>query len=117
VGYIPPSKVSLHALISYLTPVEIVSKCPWFLEMHTWIAQRLNIVPTGLSHSTSEANEGVIFPRSLSANNTGNNGAGNDDEQEEGEDKNDDDGTSGTPIEWPTTSDEWGIFCAVKIYL
>lgn len=104
-GYVlSPSKVSLHALISHLTPAEIVSKCPWYLEMYTLIAQRPNLVPTGLGHSTSEVNEGVIFPGSLSANdNAGNDDTGNNDEQEEGEDENDDDGTSGTPIEWPTT--------------
>ncbi|KAJ6552893.1 hypothetical protein B0H19DRAFT_1155192 [Mycena capillaripes] len=73
---------------------EITSKCPWFFEMRTLIAQRPNLVPTGLGHSTSEVTEGVIIPESLSANDD----AENDDEQEEGED--DDDHTSGTPIDW-----------------
>ncbi|KAJ6559698.1 hypothetical protein B0H19DRAFT_1260397 [Mycena capillaripes] len=73
---------------------EITSKCPWLFEMRRLIAQRPNLVPTGLGHSTSEVTEGVIIPESLSTNDD----AKNDDEQEEGDD--DDDHTSGTPIDW-----------------
>ncbi|KAJ7473230.1 hypothetical protein FB451DRAFT_1248800 [Mycena latifolia] len=39
---------------------EILSACPWFFDMRDLIAQRPNLVPTGLGHSGSSFDDGVL---------------------------------------------------------
>ncbi|KAJ7893560.1 hypothetical protein B0H13DRAFT_2665471 [Mycena leptocephala] len=56
---------------------EISGKCPWYFEMRNLIAQRPNLVPTGLGNSNTHIIEGVIMPETTTVS-----------------DNEDDDGTS-----------------------
>ncbi|KAJ7790658.1 hypothetical protein B0H14DRAFT_3568945 [Mycena olivaceomarginata] len=41
---------------------EICEECPWFFDMRNLIAQRPNLVPTGVGNSTTSVSNGVIIP-------------------------------------------------------
>ncbi|KAJ7342722.1 hypothetical protein DFH08DRAFT_938129 [Mycena albidolilacea] len=41
---------------------EIRKECPWFFDMRNLIAQRPNLVPTGVGNSTTGVSNGVIIP-------------------------------------------------------
>ncbi|KAJ7912494.1 hypothetical protein B0H13DRAFT_2327364 [Mycena leptocephala] len=40
----------------------ISAKCPWYFEMRNLIGQRPNLVPTGIGHSNTAVDDGVIIP-------------------------------------------------------
>ncbi|KAJ7081709.1 hypothetical protein C8R44DRAFT_894942 [Mycena epipterygia] len=48
------AQIDMSATNSFTTKwVEISASCPWFFDMRTLIAQRPNLVPTGLGHSST----------------------------------------------------------------
>ncbi|KAJ7445024.1 hypothetical protein B0H11DRAFT_2341698 [Mycena galericulata] len=76
---------------SFTTKWEISDSCPWFFDMRNLIAQRPNLVPTGLGHSSTGVVAGVFIPAPAPA----------DDDAivvEGGEDDDDDDSTSSVPL-------------------
>jgi hypothetical protein len=59
----------LLVLMSSLDPGEISASCPWFFDMRNLIAQRPNLVPTGLGHSSTGVTPDVIIPAPAAAGN------------------------------------------------
>ncbi|KAJ7268517.1 hypothetical protein C8J57DRAFT_1325338 [Mycena rebaudengoi] len=57
-------------LISVQNPAEISAKCPWYFDMRNLIGQRPNLVPTGVGHSGTAVDPGVIIPGPASAGDT-----------------------------------------------
>ncbi|KAJ7435296.1 hypothetical protein B0H11DRAFT_1937702 [Mycena galericulata] len=84
--------VNMNVTNSFTTKwAEISDSCPWFFDMRNLIAQRPNLVPTGLGHSSTGIVAGVIIPALAPA----------DDDKivvEGEEEDDDDDGTSSVPL-------------------
>ncbi|KAJ7131795.1 hypothetical protein C8R43DRAFT_1239642 [Mycena crocata] len=66
---------------------------PWYFEMRNLIAQRPNLVPTGLGDSTTPLASGVIIPIPTAV----------DDQQDDPDDPDEDNADSDAPIEWERT--------------
>ncbi|KAJ7892478.1 hypothetical protein B0H14DRAFT_3684921 [Mycena olivaceomarginata] len=72
---------------------KIQETCPWFLDMRDLIAQRPNVIPTGLGHSGTDVDTDIILPDSTAQDDSF-------DGAEEEEEENDNDAG---PIEWEPT--------------
>ncbi|KAJ6616326.1 hypothetical protein B0H10DRAFT_2219541 [Mycena sp. CBHHK59/15] len=68
---------------------EISDGCPWFFNIRNLIAQRPNLVPAGLGHSSTSFDAGVIMPGSA---------AMDDDGDEDAKEEVDEDGTLSAPL-------------------
>ncbi|KAJ7489024.1 hypothetical protein FB451DRAFT_1390209 [Mycena latifolia] len=76
---------------------KISATCPWYFDMRNLIAQRPNLVPTGLGHSSTGADAGVILPEPTTEE------AEAEDEVVQTEEMEEQDDTSGSPFPWETT--------------
>ncbi|KAJ7233358.1 hypothetical protein C8J57DRAFT_1250014 [Mycena rebaudengoi] len=92
------AQIDMSITNSFMTKwvvAEIADSAPWFFDMRDLIAERPNLVPTGLGHSSTEIAEGVLMPPAPPPPySTG---------EEGGDEGNDDDQGTGTPIEWEVT--------------
>ncbi|KAF7372946.1 hypothetical protein MSAN_00501600 [Mycena sanguinolenta] len=52
----------LPALTTMHPPAEISKACPWFFDMRNLIAQRPNLIPTGIGNSTTTMDAALILP-------------------------------------------------------
>ncbi|KAJ7775672.1 hypothetical protein DFH07DRAFT_952065 [Mycena maculata] len=68
---------------------EISAGCPWFFDMRNLIAQRPNLVPAGLRHSSTGFDAGVVMPGLAAVD---------DDGVEDAEEEADEDDTSSIPF-------------------
>lgn len=73
---VPCLRALWSALTPRLSPVEIRKDCPWFFDMRNLIAQRPNLVPTGVGNSTTGVNDGVLMPLTQGGALMGDDGAG-----------------------------------------
>ncbi|KAJ6615359.1 hypothetical protein B0H10DRAFT_2220394 [Mycena sp. CBHHK59/15] len=94
-GIVNAAEIDMSVTNSFTTKwAEISDSCPWFFDMWNLIAQRPNLVPTGLGHSSTGINAGVIMPGPTAAEG---------DETGQGGEQ-DDEGTSSTPFkDWERT--------------
>ncbi|KAJ7728689.1 hypothetical protein DFH07DRAFT_998729 [Mycena maculata] len=57
------AEIDMSVTNSFTTKwAEISASCPWYFDMRNLIAQRPNLVPTGLGHSGTGVNADVIIP-------------------------------------------------------
>lgn len=85
---------STHRLICTQNVAQIQADCAWYFDMCNLIAQRPNLVPTGLGNANTAVAHGVIIPMPTAVADA------EGDTALEGHTGEDDEGTSSVPFDW-----------------